>query len=283
MRRLALLSLLLPIAALNAQSSATRRAIASVNARYLAILNKGDIAQFAEVYSPDATMMTPNAPTLVGRAAIRDFWQGGWNSGLRNLRLTTLELYDQGNEATEVGRYELDAQSADGAKAGSDRGKYIVIWKRDAHGQWKWYRDIYNSDLPATPPAQADTASSGGAMSGDSVFIILLTVKPEQRAGLDEFERTFRDAGTKSTDPVIRRLFARTRALVPLRSDADGNFTYAYLMDPVIRDADYLVPSLSRRLFPAAEAERVTNLFSASHVGDGKVLVLRDRASGAVP
>ena len=79
---------------------------------------------------------------------------------MRNVRLTTGELSTHGNEASEVGSYEIDMQAPDGTVA-HDHGKYIVLWKRDAKGQWKWHRDIYNSDLPATPAPPANPAAPG--------------------------------------------------------------------------------------------------------------------------
>ena len=46
----------------------------------------------------------------------------------------------------ETGRYELyDAQNKI-----LDKGKYVVVWKQE-NGEWKLFRDIFNSDLPAAP------------------------------------------------------------------------------------------------------------------------------------
>ena len=30
----------------------------------------------------------------------------------------------------------------------TDRGKYLVVWKRGADGNWRLHRDIFNSSLP---------------------------------------------------------------------------------------------------------------------------------------
>lgn len=162
MTRFLLLALLFPVATLGAQSGASKKALTAVNARYTAAFNKGDVAEFAKVYSRDATLLPPNAAALQGTAAIAEWWQGGWKAGVRNVGLTTLEVFGHGNQATEVGTYQFDMQSPDGATAGSDHGKYIVLWKRDAKGQWKWFRDIYNSDVPAAP---APAAAPGSGMS----------------------------------------------------------------------------------------------------------------------
>ena len=133
-----------------------RRAIEAVNARFVRAFNAGDAATAAQVYAPDATVMPPNGAPIVGQPAIVQYWQGGWKMGVRNVKLTSTELDVHGNSASEVGRYELDIQPATGA-AGHDHGKYIVLWKRSAKGEWQWHRDIFNSDVPPAP-APATTA-----------------------------------------------------------------------------------------------------------------------------
>jgi hypothetical protein len=49
-----------------------------------------------------------------------------------------------GDSAYEVGKYTL------GGEGGQvmNQGKYIVIWKKQG-GEWKLYRDIWNTSMPA--------------------------------------------------------------------------------------------------------------------------------------
>ena len=152
-----------PVATISAQARATsggganvRASIESVNARYMDMFNKGDVAGFARVYDDDAAVLAPNMETVHGQSAIAKWWQGGWDAGLRNVKLTTVEVFPHGNEATEVGTYELEMPMADGNIA-HDHGKFIVLWRRNAKGEWKWHRDIYNSDV-ATPASAASSA-----------------------------------------------------------------------------------------------------------------------------
>ncbi|MBA2471329.1 MAG: hypothetical protein H0V41_03460 [Pseudonocardiales bacterium] len=35
-----------------------------------------------------------------------------------------------------------------------DKGKFVDVWKKQADGSWKAVIDIFNSDLPVTPPAK---------------------------------------------------------------------------------------------------------------------------------
>ena len=141
-------------AATSTAGSNVRSAIEAVNARYVAMFNAGDASGFAKVYDDDATVLAPNMETLRGQAAIARWWQGGRDAGLRNVKLTTVEVYPHGNEATEIGSYDLDIP-APGGSVVHDHGKFMVLWKRDAKGEWKWHRDIYNSDvpLPSSPAA----------------------------------------------------------------------------------------------------------------------------------
>ena len=67
--------------------------------------------------------------------------------GVKEVELETVEAEGHGNTAIEVGKFTL--YGADGQVI--DKGKYIVIWKKEA-GQWKLHRDIFNSSTPA--PAQ---------------------------------------------------------------------------------------------------------------------------------
>ena len=55
----------------------------------------------------------------------------------------------------------LDMPMPDGSVV-HDHGKFMVLWKRNAKGEWKWHRDIYNSDV--APPA----AASPGTTKKDS-------------------------------------------------------------------------------------------------------------------
>jgi uncharacterized protein (TIGR02246 family) len=144
---------------LHAQASATttttvRGDLAAINARVVRAYNAGDVAGFSRVFTPDAAIMPAGTPTVHGHAAITKFWQAGWDAGMRNLKLTTTELDVQGDRASEVGLYEIDMKPAKGPTL-HEKGKYIVLWKRNAKGEWQWHRDIFNTDAEPAPPPSA--------------------------------------------------------------------------------------------------------------------------------
>jgi uncharacterized protein (TIGR02246 family) len=139
---LSALALAVPVASFAAD--AARAAIEAANGRFVELYGKGDAAAVAGLYTEDAQVLPPNGDVVTGRAAVQSFWKGVMDAGVKGAKLTTVELMPSGNTAYEVGRYELTG--ADGKTL--DRGKYVVIWKRDG-SQWRLHRDIWNTSAPA--------------------------------------------------------------------------------------------------------------------------------------
>jgi ketosteroid isomerase-like protein len=66
---------------------------------------------------------------------------------------TKVEVAKAGDLAYVSGTYEETMTDASG-KPAKDRGKYLEIFKKQADGTWKAILDIWNSDLPASAPAE---------------------------------------------------------------------------------------------------------------------------------
>jgi ketosteroid isomerase-like protein len=110
----------------------------------------GDAKAVGRMYTGRARLMPPNADFFKGTKAITGFWQGALDMGIRGVNLKTVEVEQLGTTAIEVGTYTL----AGGDGATLDKGKYIVVWKKDG-GAWKLHKDIFNSSVAAAAPAPA--------------------------------------------------------------------------------------------------------------------------------
>jgi uncharacterized protein (TIGR02246 family) len=121
--------------------------IESGNSEFMAAFGRGDAAGIAGLYTADAQLLPANSDVVQGTAAIRAFWQGALDMGLKAARLETLEVDAQGDTAIEIGRYTLRVAG----DAVADAGKYLVVWKNDA-GRWKIHRDIWTTSQPASAP-----------------------------------------------------------------------------------------------------------------------------------
>ena len=128
-----------------------REAIVAANGAFMTAFGRRDAAGIAACYSADAQLLPAQSDVVSGRPAIEAFWQQALGLGLTGVTLESVELYHVTGAptATEVGRYALLA----GADQVADRGKYVVIWAREADGQWRLHRDIWTTSQPAAPAA----------------------------------------------------------------------------------------------------------------------------------
>jgi ketosteroid isomerase-like protein len=135
-----------------ADRNAIERAFEEVMRRFGAPVK--DWPAFVEsAYDEDAIVMPPNGPAVRGRAAMLAFLEAF--PPFSNHQQTTLEMDGAGDFA-----YLRDVVSVTvlppGATPLQEMLKVITIWRKQADGSWKIYREIWNSDLPAAaPPAQA--------------------------------------------------------------------------------------------------------------------------------
>jgi ketosteroid isomerase-like protein len=129
-----------------------KTAIAASNAVFSASFPAGDSAAFTNCYTTDGCIMVTNMPRMCGAQAIRSFFSGGYQMGVRGVTLTTEEVIGGKEGVVETGKYEMFM--ADNVSA--DKGKYMVLWKEE-NGKWKMHRDIWNSDGPPPAAAPAET------------------------------------------------------------------------------------------------------------------------------
>ena len=121
----------------------------------------------------------------------------------------------------------------------------------------------------ATPSRSATLDLAGRA--GDTVWVIVNTVRADRREQFERFIETFwrlgTDFGTRQ-DPLILRTFRRTRALRPIQQNPDGTWTYVFVMDPRVSGAEYDIATVLRRMVPADSANALFESFRSSLVGN---------------
>jgi uncharacterized protein (TIGR02246 family) len=124
--------------------SGPRSAIEAANEKFMAAFGRGDAAAVAALYTKDARLAPPNSDYVGGTDAIRQFWQGAMQLGIKGAKLETVDVEAAGDASVELGRYTL---LGDGGQT-LDNGKYLVVWKKDG-GDWKLHRDIWNTSRSA--------------------------------------------------------------------------------------------------------------------------------------
>lgn len=107
-------------------------------------VRRGDSTAMAAHYSSDAIVMPSNSDPVKGND-ILNFWGSVIRMGVKDLKLNITDIYGDGDVYSETGTLELFG--ADNKSL--DKGKYVVVWKKE-NGNWKMYRDIWNSNSPAS-------------------------------------------------------------------------------------------------------------------------------------
>ncbi len=128
---------------------AVKASIAAGNKAFSEAWAKGDSNAIAACYTADACLLPANNNKICGTQALASFMGQGYRMGFKSIQLSITEVLGSGDYVSEVGTYELK----DDAQKSMDKGKYMVLWKRD-NGTWKMYRDIFNSDMPMMMPAK---------------------------------------------------------------------------------------------------------------------------------
>jgi ketosteroid isomerase-like protein len=131
------------LAAAASASADVRAEIEAANRQFEATAAKGDGKGIAALYTSGGQALPAGSDVVSGTEAIGKFWQGVFDSGVKGARLKTLEVDSAGDNAHEVGQYEL----FDATGKTLDRGKYVVIWKKDG-GRFKLHRDIWTTSMP---------------------------------------------------------------------------------------------------------------------------------------
>ena len=122
-----------------------RSDIDALNQTFEQGLEKGDADVVASVYAPDARLFPPGSDVVEG-SAIRDFWQGAIDAGVRG-GLETVSFEEHGDVAVEEGEYRIQA-----GDQVVDHGKYVVVHRRQGDGSWRFGLDIWNSSRPEAAP-----------------------------------------------------------------------------------------------------------------------------------
>ena len=125
-----------------------KKEIEATNKEFTELFAKGDSVAVATFFTADAKSMGPNEPSHEGRNKIQEVYQGYIDAGANRLSLTTTDVWGTEEMLAEEGLFTFS--DTNGKEL--DRGKYIVLWKKQ-DGKWKLFRDCYNSDLPVAPVA----------------------------------------------------------------------------------------------------------------------------------
>ena len=80
------------------------------------------------------------------------------------------------------------------------------------------------------------TAETTRAVEGERMWIRINTIKADKREEFERFVHTILRPAVEQVEPAMAR---QVRFLHPREANADGTYTYVFLMDPLVEGYDY--------------------------------------------
>ena len=126
------------------------QAIRSLSQEISRTWNENDFEGYMALMDEEAMVLLANGPTLKGIEEIRSLYSNSFNLNSFDLTATTEEIHVGGDIAFSRDTWIGSANPKDGGEPIVFDNKTIFIYKKQADGSWKIWRNIYNSN---TPPA----------------------------------------------------------------------------------------------------------------------------------
>jgi uncharacterized protein (TIGR02246 family) len=133
--------------------AADEAALRGLIAGWSAAAQAKDAAKFVSFYADDAVVMVAGAPDARGIAAIREAIPAMMQDPAFALSFAPdrVEVARSGDLALETGSYALTMTGPD-KKPVTERGHYVVVWRKGATGTWQVVVDAPVSDPPDAAP-----------------------------------------------------------------------------------------------------------------------------------
>jgi uncharacterized protein (TIGR02246 family) len=129
----------------------SRKEIEALEDKWVDAFNGGDAAGVARLYEDKARLLPPNVDLVEGRPGIEAFVKE-FLAMKPAITFSLITVHESPDLCAAVGRYGMDLHPP-GAGTQSDAGKFIEVWTRQPDGSWLIADDIFNSNVPAPPPA----------------------------------------------------------------------------------------------------------------------------------
>lgn len=87
------------------------------------------------------------------------------------------------------------------------------------------------------------------AAEGQKVWVLINHIKADKRQQFEQFVHEIFWPMAARLSPEEQRIFRQTRVLHPTKAEADGTYSYIFIMDPLIEGADYGIGSLLKKMY----------------------------------
>lgn len=145
--RLLVLAAAAQVSACTPQSSPEpdpRPDIDAARAAFWAAHEEGDAEALAALVTEDAVLWAQGMEEVSGREALHATAEGMFSAmAISDFEIDSRELTVHGGIAYELATYS-ETITYEGAEPSAVRGRYLIVWKREADGAWRVHRNMFH-------------------------------------------------------------------------------------------------------------------------------------------
>jgi ketosteroid isomerase-like protein len=123
-------------------------AITAFNARYLGAINDEDIATLSSLTTEGHVILIPNREPIVGKAANDAANGSAFERFTFDETWTPVETVIDGDLGFQRGTFTTIATPRGDGERLEVSGSFLRIYQRQANGEWRMTRDMFNSSAP---------------------------------------------------------------------------------------------------------------------------------------
>jgi hypothetical protein len=120
----------------------------------------------------------------------------------------------------------------------------------------------------STASTRNNTTIHQRAAEGEKVWVIINHVKADKRQQFERFVNELFWPMASKLGTEEQKVFRQTRVLHPTKAEADGTFSYLFIMDPVIEGGDYNIEALLKKMYSAEKAAEYNRLFEDTQASE---------------
>lgn len=120
--------------------------VAKLDSAYSHHIEKQHADSLPNTFLADAIMMSPGEAETKGISAIKDWYANAFEYGLKTLSYTPTSIIGDENHLIEIGQSKVGLLLGEADTLAYENYKYIHVWYKQANGEYKLSRDMWNLD-----------------------------------------------------------------------------------------------------------------------------------------
>ncbi|ASJ71229.1 YybH family protein [Granulosicoccus antarcticus] len=121
-------------------------ALKSALAAWIDALDGGDIDRLVATCDPGVIVCNENQPTSIGVELLREKYASRMDSFAFKSAVEIEEIRLFGDFAIMITHFDVQMTNKDTGQLGGGRGRLIIGYRKNEHGEWKMALDVDNND-----------------------------------------------------------------------------------------------------------------------------------------